>query len=338
MERKKMLSSVDPALMWEYTQFLSVLKKEAGAHESVIGESEQGRPIYGFELGHGPITISLVAGAHADEPVGPNTLYRLILSLLQNRQAFDGLLSRFRFLVIPHVNPDGDAANASWIRHWPDPERFFSLVERELPGRDIEFGYPDMRVENRAASEFWWKSGPADIHVSLHGMAVSEGFLLLVNDAWESKTRDWRNRFRSEMEQQGLMPHDHDRAGDKGFNYMGPGFSSTPKGSAMRQFFLQKEDTETAAMFRDSSMEFHLGLNPSVFCLVTEFPLFLLPHSGNDGIPKNYQLFREVWKTGGSIAEGRFDVRPMALEKAMDLQLYTVLSAATFVEEFFADA
>ncbi|MEL7363533.1 MAG: M14 family zinc carboxypeptidase, partial [Bacteroidota bacterium] len=40
----------------------------------VIGQSEQGRPIAGVTLGHGPRTVTLVAGAHADEPVGPETL------------------------------------------------------------------------------------------------------------------------------------------------------------------------------------------------------------------------------------------------------------------------
>ena len=43
-----------------------------------IGRSREGRPLPGATLGDGPLRISLIAGAHADEPVGPRALERLI--------------------------------------------------------------------------------------------------------------------------------------------------------------------------------------------------------------------------------------------------------------------
>jgi hypothetical protein len=39
-----------------------------------IGSSVEGRPIHGFIIGGGPLRVSMIAGSHADEPVGPETL------------------------------------------------------------------------------------------------------------------------------------------------------------------------------------------------------------------------------------------------------------------------
>ncbi|TDI73542.1 MAG: hypothetical protein E2O84_07060, partial [Bacteroidetes bacterium] len=44
-----------------------------------VGQSEEGRPIDGYVFGSGPQRVSLIAGAHADEPVGPDTLRRLLI-------------------------------------------------------------------------------------------------------------------------------------------------------------------------------------------------------------------------------------------------------------------
>ncbi|MFB6249870.1 MAG: M14 family zinc carboxypeptidase, partial [Salinibacter sp.] len=44
----------------------------ASFHE--LGPSDEGAMLYGVRLGTGDHTISLIAGNHADEPVGPETL------------------------------------------------------------------------------------------------------------------------------------------------------------------------------------------------------------------------------------------------------------------------
>ena len=44
------------------------------AHLEEIGRSRDGRPIGAWRGGRGPLSVSLVAGCHADEPVGPTTL------------------------------------------------------------------------------------------------------------------------------------------------------------------------------------------------------------------------------------------------------------------------
>ncbi len=334
--------------LWLYSRFLKELKRRRpNLSPHTIGSSEAGRPILGFVFGKGSVIVSLVAGAHADEPVGPNTLYRLILEIMDHPGRFQELFGRFRLLIIPHVNPDGDAANASWITRWPELAPFLTGMKRELPGRDVEFGYPAMRPENRAAAGFWEREAPVHLHFSLHGMQFSEGYQLLINDEWEKRTRTWRRTFDSMMREEGLQPHDHDRGGDKGFNYMGPGFTSTPKGTAMREYFLEKGNPDTAALFHSSSMEHHLARNRDALCMVTEFPLYLVNTSPQNGLPENYlalkealkeELKEEKRKPDPGPAAGlvpRYGIRPVPLGKAMRLQRMTVRKAMDLTERSF---
>lgn len=332
-----------PIEMWTYRRFL----KELSSYRSVniIGESEKGTPIYGFEFGNGPKIISVMAGAHADEPAGPNTLYRLVLDMLISANHYSDLLSRYRFLVIPHINPDGDEANSTWISKWPDPVAFMTDTIREPPGRDIEFGYPEMRVENSAAIHFWEHYDPVDIHFSLHGMQFSEGYLLLINDEWEKRTIKWRKEYDRLMHEEGLAPHDHNRFGEKGFNYFGPGFTSTPKGKAMQHFFRDKGDLETAEKFHNSSMEYQQERNSDVLCMVTELPLFTIANSVSVGKPENYLKLKNEWglyraknETSEKIEVDEwkrmqldYDIKPLSLNKAIRLQLMTIQSALELI-------
>lgn len=278
----------------------------------VIGESEEGRPIAGVTLGYGPRLVTLMAGAHADEPVGPETLRTLVLEGLAARDwgAEDGglgdLLERVTLRIIPHVNPDGEARNRTWIEAW-DAERpaetlghYLRGRRRELPGRDIEFGYPDLRAENRAATAFLFDGPPVALHASLHGMGFSEGALLLIEKRWLNTERDaaLRDGYARAATEAGLWLHDHDRGAEKGFRYGGPGFWSTPEGTAMQAHFLGLGDPDTAAQFRRSSMEeaiLHAG-DESPLCVVPELPLFVLtaPHDGAPGVPATLLAFREA--------------------------------------------
>ncbi len=267
-----------------------------------IGESEQGRPILGMTLGYGPTVVTLVAGAHADEPVGPATLRTLVVEALAARDwgANDGgladLFERATLRIVPHVNPDGEARNRAWIEAWDETDTaatlgaFLRHRRREPPGRDLEFGYPAMRPENRAATAFLFDGAPVALHASLHGMAFSEGALVLVERRWLGTPA--ANRlvagFVDTAARVGLAPHDHDRGGDKGFVYGGPGVWSTPEGAAMRLHFERAGDAATAAAFHDSSMETAVargahadGSTP--LCLVPEIPLFAVTRAP-DGV------------------------------------------------------
>ena len=331
------------------------------AQFETIGHSEEGRPIAGVTLGFGPRTVTLVAGAHADEPVGPETLRTLVLEGLAARGwgAPDGgledLFERFTFRVVPHANPDGEARNASWIEAW-DADRpaqtlghFLRGRRREPPGRDVEFGYPVLRPENAAASRFLFPYAPLALHASLHGMAFSEGALLLIEREWigHAATRDLRAGWERAAAEAGLRLHDHDRDGEKGFTYGGPGFWTTPRGEAMREHFLAEGDPETAAKFFLSSMEMAVltgrggadptrvggsATPPTPLSLVTELPLFVLgaAYDHEPGRPALLERFRERTPALVEAAAGGEDLAPhldglglrcLDLQTAVRLQL-----------------
>jgi len=280
----------------------------------VIGWSEQGRPIHGYRIGKGVRGLSLVAGAHADEPVGPETLRILV----RHGDRLGALLDEFTFHVVPEVNPDGAARNRAWIDAWPDPEAYRTGVVREPPGRDIEFGYPDLRPENRAVSAFLREGGPYALHMSLHGMGAAEGGMLLIEKHWVGRTEDLRQRYGALLDRNVPGRHDHDRKGDKGFQYLGPGFWTTPEGSAMRAYFEERGDPEMAARFRDSSMEFVRALGGDPLCLVTEIPLFVVPNPDpQPGVPGAYLALKERWGEPGALD----DTEPVPLANAIALQL-----------------
>ena len=127
-----------------------------------LGLSREQRPIHGFRIGQGSFTISLIAGCHADEPVGPRFLDQLIC-YLQDLPASHLLIQSFTWVIVPHANPDGELKNLSWTE---SADRVFDIARylvhriRELPGDDIEFGFPmdeqdDARPENRAIFSYW---------------------------------------------------------------------------------------------------------------------------------------------------------------------------------------
>ena len=272
------------------------------ARFEVIGRSEEGRPIAGITLGYGPHAVTLVAGAHADEPVGPETLRTFVLEGLAARGwgaeggGVGDLFERFTFRVVPHVNPDGEARNRAWIEAWDADGPAYALGHflrgrrREPPGRDVEFGYPVMRPENAAASRFLFPYEPVALHASLHGMGFSEGALLLIEKDWIDRPAldGLKTGFERAAADAGLRLHDHDRGAEKGFRYGGPGLWTTPEGRAMRAHFLERGDEETAAQFFLSSMETAVltgrdrgrgggeATPPTPLCLVTELPLFVL--------------------------------------------------------------
>lgn len=314
---------------------------KASVHE--IGTSEQGRPIVGAVLGDGPQVVSLIAGNHADEPVGPETLRMLIEEGLGAEGPLTPWLDRARFVIVPHTNPDGAARNRPWIEAWPALRDYVQHVEREAPGRDLEFGFPDMRVENAAVARFLEAHGPFDLHMSLHGMAASEGAMLLINRPWTFRTQPLRDGFRQAAEEAELRMHDHNRKGEKGFFYIEPGFTTTPRGDAMRTFFRAQGDPAMAQRFHQSSMEFVMGLGGDPLCLVTELPLFLVRNDDpTPGIPDRYlalkeklPLAKERLARGESIDDliAPFDIQPLPLRTAMQLQLRALeLGLETVIE------
>lgn len=296
-----------------------------------LGPSEEGALLYGVRLGTGEHTVSLIAGNHADEPVGPETLRAFVLNALAKRNKMAPWLRHYTFVIVPHVNPDGEARNRPWMERWPDPKAYLRHAVREQPGRDLEYGYPAMRPENEHVSTFLREHGPYVMHASLHGMSASEGALLLVNRNWTFRTQALRDDFRAAAAAEGLRMHDHNRKGEKGFFWVEPGFQTTPRGDAMRTYFRAQNDPDMAERFHDSSMEFVMSLGGDPLAMVTELPLFLIENEDPTlGYPDRYMDLRERLPAVKARLQrdedvddllAPFDLEPVPIATAMRLQL-----------------
>lgn len=313
----------------------------------VIGASRQGREIAGYVLGQGPRRVSLIGGCHADEPVGPEMLRRLV-AFLAARPADDPLLSAFTWYVVPHVNPDGEAVNRAWSDH-PLPavdsggaaDRVYDLglylrhVVRERPGDDMEFGFPRdpddaaARPENRAVAAFLAGGAPFALHGSFHGMAFATGPWFLLDEAWIGRTAGLRDSLRRRVGEMGYRVFDVDRGGEKGFRRIDEGFTTRPDSRPMRAYFEERGDPETAKQFRPSSMEHVRSLGGDPLTLVSEMPLFLRPlEEGESGRPDDPRFRAWLGRMSAledpdrvraeAAAEG---VRGMPLRDQMRLQL-----------------
>jgi len=316
---------------------------EPPAGGSEIGRSREGRAIRGFRLGSGPTRISLIAGCHADEPVGPALLDRLV-AYLAELDARAPLLAELSWSIVPHVNPDGAERNRTWstaIGKSDAGASVFDLglylkhVAREPPGDDIEFGFPrgpndsEARPENRAVAEFLRAGAPFGLHGSFHGMAFAAGPWFLLEPSWVERTAGLRETLRAQVSALGYRVHDVDRRGEKGFHRIDAGFSTRPDSRAMAEYFLERGDPATAGLFRPSSMEFVRALGGDPLTLVSEVPLFLLPGGlaalPDAGPPAAIQALRAraaaLAPEALAAAGAELGLAPMPLEDQMRLQL-----------------
>jgi hypothetical protein len=296
---------------------------------STIGLSREGREITAYRFGQGPLHLSLIAGCHADEPVGPAMLRRLA-GWLAARPADDPWLAGATWSLVPHVNPDGEAKNAAWSAttrpatdHCGAPDLVYDLalwlrhVIRERPGDDMEFGFPfgpedsEARPENRAVAAFLASGAPFHLHASFHSIAFATGPWFLIEPAWIGRTAALRDHLRETVQSMGYGLFDVDRGGEKGFRRIDRGFSTRPDSVSMRAWFRERGDEETAALFRPSSMEYVRSLGGDPFTLVSEMPLFLRPLAeGETGRPDDPH-FRE-WFAKLSACRTPEDVRAQA--------------------------
>ena len=325
-----------------------------------IGLSREGREITAWRLGQGPLHLSLIAGCHADEPVGPAMLRRLA-GWLSARPPQDPWLASATWSLVPHVNPDGEARNAAWsgttlpaVDHRGAPDRIYDLalwlrhVIREKPGDDMEFGFPhgpddaEARPENRAVGSFLASGAPFHLHASFHSIAFATGPWFLIEPAWIDRTAALRDHLREVVRSMGYGLFDVDRGGEKGFRRIDQGFSTRPDSVSMRAWFEERGDEETATLFRPSSMEYVRALGGDPFTMVSEMPLFLRPLTeGETGRPDDPH-FRDWFaklsacRTPEDVhaqAE-RTGVRGMPLRDQMRLQLAFLYEAIRTLSNF----
>ena len=307
-----------------------------------LGASRQGRDVVGFRVGRGRLSVSLIAGCHADEPVGPAMLDRLAAWLLA-LPASSPAVSELTWFIVPHVNPDGEHRNAGWTapifgagaitaETGVDPGLYLSRVAREPPGDDVEFGFPrrrgdaGARPENRAVADFLSGGAPFALHASFHGMSFAAGPWFLIEAAWAERTAAMRERLRRRVRELGYRLHDVDRRGEKGFHRIDEGFTTRPDSRAMAAHFEALDDPATAALFRPSSMEYVRSLGGDPLTLVSEMPLFLVPpehYRGGDVVRPAVVRELAAEPDPGRVRRlaARRGVEPMPIVDQMRLQL-----------------
>ena len=307
-----------------------------------LGASREGRDLVGFTIGRGQRSVSLIAGCHADEPVGPAMLDRLAGYLL-DLPTSSPLLSDFTWYLVPHTNPDGEARNAGWthpifgdgsgaitVEAGVDPGLYLGHTVREPPGDDVEFGFPrsladdGARPENRAVADFLRRGAPFQLHASFHGMAFAAGPWFLIEAAWIDRTPEMREGLRQRVRELGYRVHDIDRGGEKGFHRIDEGFTTRPDSVAMAAHFQALGDPATAALFRPSSMEYVRSLGGDPLTFVSEMPLFVVPpehYAGDDLImPAVVRVAaRRPPNVGGAEARSSSRGTPAMPERAKDI-------------------
>ncbi len=308
------------------------LGKLEGVDVAVIGASREGRHLYGVRLGTGERRVSIIAGCHADEPVGPMTAQALP-ALLQRE--FPELLERYVFHIVPQMNPDGAARNRAWFADRPGLAAYLQHAVRELPGDDIEFGFGEgdaVRPECRAAQDFLAPCAPFAAHFSLHGMAFAEGAWCLICPEWTERAAEFMNDVAGLCARVEVPLHDVDRKGEKGFNRLREGFSTTPNSRAMKEFFLERNDAGMAGRFMPTSMEWIRSSGGDPLCIVTELPLFLVgKRSPNLEEPIKAELREDLTNARALPASelpmavreitARYALSPMPVEMQVRLQL-----------------
>ena len=342
-------------------RFNAILEKRVQREDgTVIGRSRERRPVRAFRLGQGPVAVSLIGGCHADEPVGPRFL-RHLAGYLGELPATDSLLTAYQWWIVPHVNPDGEARNRAWYGdddETYDLPTYLSHVVRELPGDDIEFGFPrgaddhGARPENRALYD-WWRSEKSvrlALHVTLHGMAFAAGPWFLIEPAWRDRCELFKARCREAVRRLGYALHDVERRGEKGFVRLERGFTTRPDSGAMRRFFMEAGDQATAQLFRPSSMETMRSLGGDPLTLVSEMPLFLTPGVGETLGPPDpvavewkgrlaeYRVRLGESPTAEALRSVRLEadaagLRPMPVRDQMELQWVLIVAGLEQVEE-----
>lgn len=309
-----------------------------GAHAGRIGHSRDGMPLYGVRLGNGHQSVSIIAGCHADEPVGPITA-QVLPDVL--RQHFPELLEAFRFFIVPQMNPDGAEKNRVWWMSRGSLKAYVEEVVREGPGDDIEFGFGDdreSRSECAAARAFVGSGAPFRAHFSLHGMAFSEGAWFLVCKEWQQHAEPIMASLSALCTRLAFPLHDIDRRGEKGFHRIREGFCTTPTQAAMRAHFLKQNDPKTAAKFAPSSMEYVQSLGGEPLCMVSEVPLFLIGRKSSSLEESSYSDLRDdlAQVQGGgdrsldSLVE-EYALSPMPLELQVRLQVAMIVLALDHV-------
>jgi len=130
---------------------------------SIVGRSQEGRPIYHYVLGTGPLKLLIVAGIHGTEPA-PVHACTLLPELLSQRFPLGFNIERLKSVevhTIPIANPDGFSLNfrrfaergfaPHWAHVWEDAR--FTACGEDINGDWMGLSLPETRAIHRVFNE-----------------------------------------------------------------------------------------------------------------------------------------------------------------------------------------
>ncbi|MEU5039363.1 M14 family zinc carboxypeptidase [Streptomyces griseorubiginosus] len=160
-----------------------VARHPADARLRRVGTSRAGSPLWLLSVGHGSRQALVVAGPHANEPVGGGTVLRLAERALADPRLTAGADATWNLLLC--LDPDGLRRNEGWLRGPYSLDRYFRKFFRPGFGEQPEW-LPDgaqaaALPETRTLLALQDELRPF-LQCSLHGVDVGGGFVELTRD------------------------------------------------------------------------------------------------------------------------------------------------------------
>ncbi|MEY9995166.1 hypothetical protein ABIE67_007198 [Streptomyces sp. V4I8] len=160
-----------------------VARRPRDARLRRVGTSRAGTPLWLLSVGHGSRQALVVAGPHANEPVGGATVLRLAERVLADPRLHEGADATWNLLLC--LDPDGLRRNEGWL-HGPYAlsgyfRHFFRPGFMEQPEWLPDGADRAALPETRALLELQDELRPF-LQCSLHGVDVGGGFVELTHD------------------------------------------------------------------------------------------------------------------------------------------------------------
>lgn len=160
------------------------------------GSSYQGEPIYHVVFGEGKVKVLVVAGPHADEPIGSVTVFSLLTLLNNNNQEL--VKQDIQWHIVPCIDPDGAKLNEGWTQeafsHKSFMENFhkqdhLDQVDASFPIKFKEFNFDKPTQEARVLMGILEELRP-DYYFSLHNAFAGGGYFYISEDVGEATYHD----------------------------------------------------------------------------------------------------------------------------------------------------
>ncbi|MFF4590807.1 M14 family zinc carboxypeptidase [Streptomyces sp. NPDC001388] len=148
-----------------------------------VGVSREGTPLWLLTVGRGSRQVLVVAGPHANEPVGGATVLRLAERALADPRLTEGADATWNLLLC--LDPDGLRRNEGWLTGPYSLGRYFRHFFRPgfleqpewLPDGAADAALPETRALLRLQDEL-----KPFFQCSLHGVDIGGGFVELTRD------------------------------------------------------------------------------------------------------------------------------------------------------------